>query len=179
MEIGKKTVTSGTEAEDECAQSHHGNHAENVDWADVENRAPRNREWEEILNITGRQLGPRCRNSRLSSNGCSEPTDTPGAENDNSQQMEEDSSSTSRVEEEHQVNCGAKRKRTTAARNRARRHKNARRDKPTGYIQNHRELQLLVGERELSQDNNGAVPWEHRGLLGQTRGGREGTNCQL
>ena len=179
-EDSEGSTASETEAEDEFAQWHDGNHAENLNWAELENRAPRNRDWEDTINIHGKRLGTRGRNSRLSSSGCSEPTDTPGAEENNSQQIEKDSSSTSRVEEEHRGNCGAKRKAKTAARNRARNNKFARKEKPVGYNHNHKELQLLVGEGELSQDNNGgAVPWEHRGLLGQTRGGREGINCQL
>ncbi len=134
--------------------------------------------WEEDGNVedqdtTGRRLGPRSRYNRLNRNGCSESTEIISADNkDNSQQIEEDHSSTSRVEEEQRVSYGAKRIASAAARNRARRHKNARKEKPTGYYQNRRELQLLVEEGELTQDNDGAVPWEHRGLLGQTRGGR-------
>ncbi len=31
-----------------------------------------------------------------------------------------------------------------------------------------RELQLIVGEGTTTSTNAGAVPWEHRGLLGQT-----------
>ncbi len=69
----------------------------------------------------------------------------------------------------------AKRKAKSDARNRARNNKRAR--KPTsssGSYQNQRELQLLVGGGPPTQATNTAVPWEHRGLLGHTRGGRLG-----
>ena len=65
-EDSEGSTTSETEAEDEFAQWHDGNHAENVEWAELENRAPKNRDWEDIININGQRMGTRGRNSRLS-----------------------------------------------------------------------------------------------------------------
>ena len=68
----------------------------------------------------------------------------------------------------------AKRKAKSDARNRARNNKRARKQTPSGSYQNQRELQLLVGGGPPTQATNTVVPWEHRGLLGHTRGGRPG-----
>ena len=65
-----------------------------------------------------------------------------------------------------------KRKGKTDARNRARRNKRARTETEGGSYQNRRELQILVAGEMPAHDSNSAVPWEHRGLLGQTREGR-------
>jgi hypothetical protein len=68
----------------------------------------------------------------------------------------------------------AKRKAKSDARNRARNNKRARTAMSNGSHQSQRELQILVGDGTHQQDTNATVPWDHRGLLGQTRGGGPG-----
>ena len=56
-------------------------------------------------------------------------------------------------------------------RHRKRNNKRAREEVNTANNGRHeiqRELQLIVGEGTTTSTNAGAVPWEHRGLLGQT-----------
>ena len=68
----------------------------------------------------------------------------------------------------------AKRKVATANRNCKRDRKRAREISIGGHHQNQRDLQLIIGEDLSAKVNrSGAVPWEHRGILGHTREGRE------
>ena len=68
----------------------------------------------------------------------------------------------------------AKRKVATANRNRQSDRKRAREISIGGHHQNQRDLQLIIGEDLSAKVNrSGAVPWEHRGILGHTREGRE------
>ena len=65
----------------------------------------------------------------------------------------------------------AKRKAKIDARHRWRNNKRAREGVNTATIGRYeiqRELQLIVGNGTSTPTNAGAVPWEHRGLLGQT-----------
>lgn len=67
----------------------------------------------------------------------------------------------------------AKRKATTAARNRKRNKKMMREEanaEIVGQYWNQSGLQLVVEEDIYSQANDRTIPWEHRGVLGQTRG---------
>ena len=64
----------------------------------------------------------------------------------------------------------AKRRAKSEARNRARNNKRAYTATISGPYQNQRELQILVGGGTPTHEvHNTTVPWEHRGLLGQTR----------
>ena len=68
----------------------------------------------------------------------------------------------------------AKRKVATANRHRQRDRKRAREISIGGHHQNQRDLQLIIGEDLSAQVNrSSAVPWEHRGILGHTREGKE------
>ncbi len=65
----------------------------------------------------------------------------------------------------------AKRKAKIDAKHRWRNNKRAREGVDTATIgrsEIQRELQLIVGNGTSTSTNAGAVPWEHRGLLGQT-----------
>ena len=68
----------------------------------------------------------------------------------------------------------AKRKATTDARNRKRGNKRARMEMQNGPNQPQGTLQIFV-VGGAPQEIKRAVPWEHRGLLGQTRDGRNGS----
>ena len=78
-----------------------------------------------------------------------------------------------RVEQsETQGSTVARRKRTTAERNQQRDRK---RGKVTGTaaVVNQRALHMIVGVETSQVNDNSLVPWEHRCILGQTRGAGE------
>ena len=98
-----------------------------------------------------------------------------GAHHQDGQRTEEQNSHT---EVENETTGGrtktAKRKVATNSRHRRRDQKRVREISIGGHHQNQRDLQLIIGEDLSAQVNrSGAVPWEHRGILGHTREGRE------
>ena len=87
------------------------------------------------------------------------------------QQRAEDLSGKRVTMDEMQESGVAKRKAKIDAKHRNRNNKRAREEVNTATIGRHemqRELQLIVGDGSPTPTNASVVPWEHRGLLGQT-----------
>ncbi len=79
------------------------------------------------------------------------------------------------AEDERRDSGVAKRKSKLDARHRARNNKRAREEVNAATIGRdgtQQRLQFIVGDSASTPRNVSAVPWEHRGLLGQTGGGR-------
>ena len=160
-EDSERSSTLETESEDEFAQSHDGNHAENVEWAEMENLASRNRDWE------GEKAAPPLQRQGSRRHNCRESDTDRQVDRDGvvppMRPPAESAVADSRAE--------TKRKGTNNARNRKRDCKRAKIETTTGFYQNRSGLQLIVEEGMPTQYNNiHAIPWDHRGMLGQTRG---------